>query len=263
MEHLDSFQPGGNLPFSVNKRDLLGYEEISEEDQDVFDQDALTTAFYELHQELVLKGKLTEDGLEIMHQAYRPPTPPTVSDDTFYQDLVKTIFYSGFRPTVIDRYLHTVYKYFSDYREVMKYTREDVDFIMKDPGMIKNRSKIMACYNNAWTVSTIGLHCGSMQSFLDVLNDDNSSLGLEHLWEGLQLHFDFMGEITALNLMSELGFDVFRPNKDLMRGFKRLGLIETEKDHIKAVKAARVMSIGTRLPLEYIAIVVQLHGQLH
>lgn len=263
MEHLESFQPVDNLPFIVDKRDLLGNDAMDEEAKDVFDQGAFTTLFYELHQDLVLKCKLTEEGLEVMHRSYFPPIQPVVSDDTFYRALVKTIFYSGFRPTVIDRYLPTVNRYFSNYQEVMTYTRAHVDEIMQDPGMIKNRSKIMACYNNAWTVSTIGLHCGSMQGFLDVLNDDYSNESLAHLWEGLQLHFDFMGEITALNLMAELGFDVFRPNRDLMRGFRRLGLIESEKDHIKAIKAARVMSEGTRLPLEYIAIAIQLHGQLH
>ncbi|SCZ78122.1 DNA-3-methyladenine glycosylase I [Acidaminobacter hydrogenoformans] len=263
MEHLDSFQPGDNLSFIIDKRDLLGYEAMEEEAQDVFDQGALTTLFYELHQDLVLKCRATEEGLEVMHRAYCLPIQPKVSDDFFYSALVKTIFYSGFRPTVIDRYLPTVNRYFSDYQEVMTYTRAHVDEIMQDPGMIKNRSKIMACYNNAWTVSTIGLHCGSMQGFLDVLNDDYSNESLAHLWEGLQLHFDFMGEITALNLMAELGFDVFRPNRELMRGFRRLGLIETEKDHINAVKAARVISEGTRLPLYYITAVVQIYGQMH
>jgi len=240
--------------------DLLFFEILAK----VPNAEVLAEKFFDLHCDLVRSGRASEEELVDMHRQYESPKRHTISDDAFYQTLVKTIFYSGFRPSVIERYMPAVFKYFDDFRKVVHYDDKTLEEMRSDPNMIKNKSKIKACYDNAWVLLELTNRFGSAQNFLDHYRDffdKHNSYALLQLYDELQQNFYFLGEMTTLNFMADLGFEVFRPTRDAMRAFKRLGFITYEWDYLEAVYVGRGISAATKLPLEYVVKVLQEFGQ--
>lgn len=246
--------------FECNPLDLLFFEIIDK----IPDPETLATKFFNLHRDMVIDGKCTEEELADRHLHYERPVRHVVTEDAFYHTLVKTIFYSGFRPSVIDRYMPTILNYFSDFRAVVQFKFKDLENIRNDPNMIRNKSKIKACYENAWVLHELVHHYGSIQNYFDEFRDFfeiHNSFALLELYDELQQDFYFLGEMTTLNFMTDLGFDVFKPTREVMRAFKRLGLICHEWDYLEAVYVGRRMSAATRLPLDYIVQVMQQFGR--
>jgi len=246
--------------FPCSNIDLLFFEILAK----VPEAEVLAEKFFDLHRELVLSGRSTEEELVDMHRQYESPKRHAISDEVFYQTLVKTIFYSGFRPSVIDRYMPAVFKYFEDFRKVVHYEDKALEAMRSDPNMIKNRSKIKACYDNAWVLLDLTNRFGSAQNFLDHYRDffdKHNSYALLQLYDELQQNFYFLGEMTTLNFMTDLGFEVFKPTREVMRAFKRQDLVSYEWDYLEAVYVGRGISAATRLPLEYVVKVLQQFGQ--
>lgn len=268
MENINPENINPNLhPFELDTEifpcgpiDLLFFEIQA----NVPEPEVLAEKFFDLHRDLVLSGRGTEEELVEMHRLYEAPKRRDISDDVFYQTLVKTIFYSGFRPAVIDRYMPAVFRHFEDFRKVVRYEDKALEEMRSDPDMIKNRSKIKACYENAWVLLELTNRFGSAQNFLDHYRDffdKHNSYALLQLYDELQQNFYFLGEMTTLNFMTDLGFDVFKPTREVMRAFKRLELVSYEWDYLEAVYVGRAISAATKLPLEYVVKVLQEFGR--
>jgi len=263
MENLHPEQPAFELLteiFPCSPLDMLFFEIQAK----IPEPEVLAAKFFELHGELVRGGRCTEEELVEMHHLYGIPTHHRIDNDTFYRTLVKTIFYSGFRPAVIDRYMPAILSHFSDYRAVVQYEDKDLERIRCDDNMIRNKSKIKACYENAWVLYELVHRFGSIQDYLNNYRDvfdKHNSFALLQLYDEFQQHFYFLGEMTTLNFMTDLGFEVFKPSREVMRAFKRLELISYEWDYLEAVYVGRSMSAATRLPLHYVVKVMQQFGQ--
>ena len=63
--------------------------------------------------------------------------------------------------------------------------------------------------------------------------------------------------------MTDIGLNVLKPDRVILRIFYRLGLIDNEEDLFSAVKVGRLFSRETKLPIRYIDIIFVSYGQLN
>ena len=73
----------------------------------------------------------------------------TLSDFDYYRLLVNVIFYSGFRASTVSSKLNTIHKHLHDFETVSQYGEQEIEEILADKNMIRNRKKIKGCIENA------------------------------------------------------------------------------------------------------------------
>jgi DNA-3-methyladenine glycosylase I len=83
--------------------------------------------------------------------------------------------------------------------KIAKYSQEDIDRLLSDPGIIRNRLKINAVISNAQAVQQIQKEFGSFKNWLD----KNNTLTKDEWVKLFKRHFKFVGgEIVNEFLMS-------------------------------------------------------------
>lgn len=129
--------------------------------------------------------------------------------------------------------------------------------------MIQNKSKIDECVKNAKRVNAIADKYGSMKAYIGFFNPNSSDEALYRLKRSLESNISFLGGVTSYHFMTDIGLNVLKPDRVILRIFKRLGLIEREDDLLGAVKVGRAFSKATNLPIRFIDIIFVLYGQLN
>ena len=81
------------------------------------------------------------------------------------------------------------------------------------------------------------------------------------LKEELEFRFDYLGGITVYHFLTDIGLDVLKPDRVLVRIFQRLGLIESEKQLLKTVIQGRKFAAATGHSIRYIDIIFVTYGQ--
>jgi DNA-3-methyladenine glycosylase I len=81
------------------------------------------------------------------------------------------------------------------------------------------------------------------------------------LKEELEFKFDYLGGTTVFHFLTDLGFNVLKPDRVIARIFKRLGLIESEQQLLKTVIIGRKFASATELPIRYIDVIFVKYGQ--
>ncbi|MNT19499.1 Methyladenine glycosylase [compost metagenome] len=175
--------------------------------------------------------------------------------------LTMIVFYSGFRASTVESKEKIILKHFPDYKTVSHYTGKNLMEILSDKEMIRNERKIQGCISNAKTFKIIIDEYGSFQNYLDTFKVEESFENLILLKEELEYRFDYLGGITVYHFLTDIGFDVLKPDRVLLRLFKRLGLIENEKQLLKTVIQGRRFSKATGHPIRYIDIIFVKYGQ--
>jgi len=190
------------------------------------------------------------------------------SDNDYYVILVYVTFYSGFTASTVERYREGINKYFCDYQKVMQYDNYIFNKIANDKSMIKNKLKIKACIENAKRVDGIVKHFGSFENYINSFEPDKSDENLFVLIKDLQ-KFGFLGNRTTFHFMMDIGLNVLKPDRVIVRIFERLGLInkidESKyklNDYFDVVKVGRMFSEATGLPIRYVDVVFVIYGQL-
>lgn len=103
----------------------------------------------------LMYGKLREiqldDAFEETMKDNRTLSYVGKSDDYFFSRMVSVIFESGIRAVVWMKYAPETKKAFADYKvkKIAKYTKKDLERMLRNPKMFKNRKKIEACIHNA------------------------------------------------------------------------------------------------------------------
>src|SRR5690606_16062988 len=138
---------------------------------------------------------------------------------------------------------------------------KEIAEIVEDKKMIRNERKIRACIENAKTFKEIITKFGSFQNYLNHFEANKSFENLILLKEELEHRFEYLGCITVYHFLTDLGFNVLKPDRVIMRIFKRLGLIEHENQFLKAVIQGRKFSEATGYPIRYIDITFVKYGQ--
>ena len=183
------------------------------------------------------------------------------TDDEYF-DILKLIpFYSGFNATTVNKKLDTIKNHFPDYKIISLFGDSQIEQILSDKHMIKNEGKISAIINNAKTFKNIVEQYGSFQNYLNSFRATDSFENLMLLKEELQYRFDYLGSITVYHFLTDIGLPVLKPDRVLTRIFKRLGLIESEKQLLKTVIQGRKFASATERSIRYIDIIFVTYGQ--
>jgi DNA-3-methyladenine glycosylase I len=182
------------------------------------------------------------------------------TDNEIFRLLTMIVFYSGFRSSTVEKKEKIILGHFPDYITVSKYSDKDFNNIISDTNMIRNKNKIRGCINNAVKFKSIVEKHGSFQNYLDSFNIDESFENLILLKESL-CNFSFIGETTVYHLLGDLGYNVIKPDRVILRIFKRLGLIEND-ERLGTIIQGQKFSIETGYPIRYIDIIIVKYGQL-
>jgi DNA-3-methyladenine glycosylase I len=105
---------------------------------------------------------------------YREKRPP--NDNAYFENMIRVIFQAGLNWRVIDNKWSTIKKAFANFNinKVACLTNADVERLMKDPGIVRNKGKIQATIQNAIRFKAIQKHFGSFQAYIDSLDKSNN-----------------------------------------------------------------------------------------
>jgi len=114
-------------------------------------------------------------------QSWRPPEwmfrkkrPP--NDDAYFENMCRVIFQAGLNWNVIEKKWPNFRKAFRDFSidNVAKLDNSDIEHLMKNEGIVRNRAKIEAIVQNAARMKDIKKRFGSFQSYLDSLDKSSN-----------------------------------------------------------------------------------------
>lgn len=219
--------------------------------------------FQELEKRLIDVGSKLIDKTTIQNQldGFKQFEDRELTDNEYFSILIFVAFYSGFKAATVTAKRSIIQRHFPSWEVVASYTENDIQRIINDPEMISNEMKIRGCVANAKKISAIVLNYGSMKKYVDSYAPLESFENLLLFKEALEASFSYLGGITVYHFMTDIGLPVLKPDRVICRIFTRLGLLENEKQLLKAVIQGRRFAAATELPIRYIDIVFVTYGQ--
>jgi DNA-3-methyladenine glycosylase I len=141
--------------------------------------------------------------LDDVHRVYhdRHYGTPIDDDDELFGRLILEINQAGLSWETILKKQDNFRAAFDVYsiQKIAMYSQEDIDRLLSNPGIIRNRLKIQAVISNAQAVQQIQKEFGSFKNWLD----KNNTLTKEEWVKLFKRHFKFVGgEIVNEFLMS-------------------------------------------------------------
>jgi 3-methyladenine DNA glycosylase Tag len=136
---------------------------------------------------------------------YRGKKPP--NDDAYFENMCRVIFQSGLNWRVIEDKWPTTRKAFADFSvsKVAYFSDADVERLMKDPGIVRNKGKIKAIIQNAQNFVAIEKRFGSFQKYIDSLDkSDNYAIVIKDLVN----KFKWLGPSSASIYVYTVGEDI-------------------------------------------------------
>jgi len=126
------------------------------------------------------------------------------NDERYFENMCRVIFQEGLNWHVIDNKWSTTREAFANFNidKVACFTSADVEHLVKDEGIVRNRSKIEAIIYNAQGFKTIKEHFGSFQVYLDSLDKSNN---YESVVKDLTGKFKHMGPSSASLFLYTVG----------------------------------------------------------
>jgi DNA-3-methyladenine glycosylase I len=133
---------------------------------------------------------------------YRGRRPP--NDDAYFENMCRTIFQAGLNWRVIDKKWPTTKKAFADFKvkKVARFTEADVQRLLNDEGIVRNKSKILAIIYNAKGFQAIEQKFGSFQAYIDSLDKSDNYAGVIR---DLSSKFKHVGPSTAADFLYSVG----------------------------------------------------------
>lgn len=126
------------------------------------------------------------------------------SDYTYHSKMMHLVFRSGLNPVIVNRYVETFDKHFSDVKQVAGYSEADCQRIHEDPEMLHNMSKINACVHNAKKFNEISEIFGSFENYLMALKDEYLPDNAEMFAKRLSEHFKYIRPVNAYAFLHEV-----------------------------------------------------------
>ena len=101
-----------------------------------------------------------------------PPRIVPADDNGYLEELTKAIFRSGFSWRVVRQKWPNFQKAFDgfDVGKVANYGSEEINRLFEDPGIVRNRRKILGTVENAGVVLELAQEQGSFRSYLRSLD---------------------------------------------------------------------------------------------
>jgi len=142
-----------------------------------------------------------------MYRGRRPP-----NDDAYFENMTRVVFLAGLNWKMIDKKWPNFKKAFQDFsiEKISKFKPADVDRLMRNEGIVRNRLKIEATIHNAGQFRAIRGKFGSFQSYLDRLDKSNNYASVI---KELGKTFDRLGPSSARIFLYTVGEDVKHPEE--------------------------------------------------
>jgi DNA-3-methyladenine glycosylase I len=136
-------------------------------------------------------------------------TRPT-SDDLYFENMCRIIFEAGLNWSVIDKKWPTTKNAFANFKidKVASFDDADLERLMKDEGLVRNRGKLQAIILNAREFKEIQKQCGSFQKYLDSLD---KSENYANVAKDLVSKFKWLGPSSAVMFLYTVGENVKHP----------------------------------------------------
>ena len=98
------------------------------------------------------------------------------NDNVYFENMCRVIFQAGLNWHVIDNKWKTTREAFENFniKKVACFTDADVQRLLKDPGIIRNKGKIKALIQNAQNFVAIEKQYGSFQKYIDNLDKSDN-----------------------------------------------------------------------------------------
>lgn len=184
------------------------------------------------------------------------------SDNDYFWIMVKVTFYSGFKAKTVNDKMEAIEKIFGDFTKVAKYNDEKIQKIIDGKKVIGHRQKINGIIHNANQIKLIIKEFGSFNQYLKSFGNTDDDEILFELIKDLKKRFKYLGGITVYHFLTDIGFNVLKPDRVLCRIFKRLGLVNDENDLFGVITAGRNIAKATNHPIRYIDIIFVAYGQV-
>lgn len=184
------------------------------------------------------------------------------NDNDYFCLMVRVTIYSGFKAKTVNDKLPAIQDIFGNFEKVSKYDESKVDKIIDSKKVIGHRQKINGIIHNANQINAIQKQYGSFDNYINSFGDTNDDIILFELIKDLKKRFKYLGGITVFHFLTDIGFNVLKPDRVLCRIFYRLGFVDSDDDLAGIIKAGRKISLATKLPIRYIDIIFVAYGQV-
>ncbi len=152
----------------------------------------------------------------MQEQAWQPPDwwypagKRPASNDIYFENMCRNIFQAGLNWSVIDKKWSTTRKAFANFSidKVANFTEADVQRLMNDSGIVRNKGKIEAIVENAKQFQQICKQYGSFKKYLDSLDKSNN---YENVAKELTIRFKWLGTSSAMMFLYTVGEKVKHP----------------------------------------------------
>ena len=131
---------------------------------------------------------------------------PIKNDDELFERLMFEINQAGLNWILILKKQHNFRKAFDDYKieKVANYGEKELQRLMNDQGIIRNRLKINAAIENAKIIIKIKEETGSFRKWLDIHSEKNGSL--EEWTKLFRKTFKFTGGEIVNEFLISIGY---------------------------------------------------------
>lgn len=141
---------------------------------------------------------------------YRDRRPK--NDDSYFENMSRVIFLAGFSWKVVGNKWPEFRKAFSDFSidEVASFSTKDVERLVANPNIIRNRAKIEATIENARRIKDIKEKFGSFEVYINLLDKKDNYAGAV---KDISKRFARMGPSSSRIFLYSVGEDVHRPDE--------------------------------------------------
>ncbi len=118
--------------------------------------------------------RLGEKGWRPPQWMYRGRRPP--NDDAYFENMTRVIFLAGLNWKMIDKKWPNFKRAFQGFsiEKVSRFNAADLEGLLKNESIVRNRLKIQATIHNAGQFKAIKEKFGSFHSYLDRLDKSNN-----------------------------------------------------------------------------------------
>jgi DNA-3-methyladenine glycosylase I len=136
---------------------------------------------------------------------YREKRPP--NDDAYFENMCRIIFQAGLNWNVIEKKWPTIKKAFAQFsiEKVAQFKDAEIERLMNDKGIVRNKAKIAAIIQNANRFREIKKQYGSFQSYLDSM-DKSKNYAL--VVKELSSRFKWLGPPSASLFLYTVGENI-------------------------------------------------------
>ena len=136
---------------------------------------------------------------------FRGKRPP--NDDAYFENMSRIIFQAGLNWSVIENKWSTMKQAFGQFsiEKVAQFTNADIERLMNDKGVVRNKRKIQAIIQNGNLFKELKKQHGSFQAYLDSLDKSNN---YARVVQELSSRFKWLGLSSASLFLYSFGENI-------------------------------------------------------